>query len=37
MIGDGAPGPVTMALRAQLTGIQTGQLPDPHGWVHKVL
>jgi branched-chain amino acid aminotransferase len=36
MIGDGAPGPVTMRLREQLLGIQFGRLPDPHGWVHKI-
>jgi branched-chain amino acid aminotransferase len=36
-VGDGSPGPVTMRLREQLVGIQFGQLPDPHGWVHKIL
>ncbi len=36
-VGDGSPGPVTMRLREQLVGIQFGQLPDPYGWVHKVL
>jgi branched-chain amino acid aminotransferase len=35
-VGDGKPGPVTMRLREQLLGIQFGQLPDPHGWVHKI-
>ncbi len=35
-IGTGEPGPVTMRLRDQLLGIQFGQLPDPHGWVHKI-
>jgi branched-chain amino acid aminotransferase len=35
-IGDGEPGPVTLRLREQLVGIQFGQLPDPHGWVHKI-
>ena len=35
-VGDGEAGPVTMRLREQLLGIQFGQLPDPHGWVHKV-
>jgi branched-chain amino acid aminotransferase len=29
-------GPVTTRLRDQLLGIQFGQLPDPHGWVHKI-
>ena len=32
-IADGHPGPVTTALRDTLTGIQRGDLPDPHGWV----
>ena len=35
-IGNGEPGPVTMRLREHLLGIQFGQLPDPHGWVHKI-
>ena len=35
-VGGGEPGPVTMRLREQLLGIQFGQLPDPHGWVHKI-
>jgi branched-chain amino acid aminotransferase len=33
-VGDGQPGPVTMRLREELLGIQTGQLPDTHGWLH---
>jgi branched-chain amino acid aminotransferase len=37
VIGDGRPGPVTMRLREQLLGIQFGQLPDPHGWIHKII
>jgi branched-chain amino acid aminotransferase len=36
-IGDGRPGPVTMRLREELLGIQYGRLPDPHGWVHKII
>jgi branched-chain amino acid aminotransferase len=32
-IGDGTPGPVTMALREHLMGIQNGRLPDTHGWL----
>jgi branched-chain amino acid aminotransferase len=35
-IGGGQPGPVTRRLREQLLGLQFGQLPDPHGWVHKI-
>jgi branched-chain amino acid aminotransferase len=36
VIAGGEPGPVTMRLREQLLGIQFGQLPDKHGWVHKI-
>ncbi|HEY7144096.1 MAG TPA: branched-chain amino acid aminotransferase [Streptosporangiaceae bacterium] len=37
-IGDGVtPGPVTMQLRDHLLGIQFGQIPDPYGWIHKIL
>ncbi|MBV9650960.1 MAG: branched-chain amino acid aminotransferase [Pseudonocardiales bacterium] len=32
-IGDGAPGPVTIQLRASLTAIQRGAAPDPHHWM----
>jgi branched-chain amino acid aminotransferase len=35
-IGDGEPGPVTMRLREHLLGLQFGNVPDPHGWVHKI-
>ncbi len=33
-VGDGSPGPISMQLREQLTGIQTGRLADEHGWMH---
>ena len=36
-VGDGAAGPVTSRLKEQLLGIQFGWLPDPHGWIHKIL
>jgi branched-chain amino acid aminotransferase len=36
-VGDGAPGPVTMRLRAELLGIQYGHSADPHGWIHKII
>ncbi len=36
-VGDGTPGPVSMRLRDELLGIQFGTLPDPHGWVHKII
>jgi len=35
-VGDGQPGPVTMRLREHLTGIQTGTVPDKHGWLAKL-
>jgi branched-chain amino acid aminotransferase len=31
-----SPGPLTRSLYDQLTGIQTGRLPDPHGWCLRV-
>ncbi|MBO0775315.1 MAG: branched-chain amino acid aminotransferase [Actinobacteria bacterium] len=36
LIGDGSPGPVTMRLREELLGLQYGDRPDPHGWIHKI-
>jgi branched-chain amino acid aminotransferase len=36
VIGDGSPGPVTLRLREELVGLQHGERPDPHGWVHKI-
>ncbi|BBB00397.1 putative branched-chain amino acid aminotransferase [Actinacidiphila reveromycinica] len=33
-VGDGGPGEVTLRLRSALLDIQTGQAPDPHGWMH---
>ncbi|MEK8146034.1 aminotransferase class IV [Streptomyces sp. M10(2022)] len=33
-IGDGKPGPVTMALRTALTDLHHGLAPDPDGWLH---
>ncbi|GAA3852884.1 branched-chain amino acid aminotransferase [Streptomyces sedi] len=35
-VGDGQPGPITQRLRAELLGIQTGQRPDPYGWMHHI-
>ena len=35
-IGDGTPGPVSMALRERLLALQTGQAPDTHGWMHRL-
>jgi branched-chain amino acid aminotransferase len=36
-VGDGTPGPVTMQLREQLLGLQTGTLPDRHGWMYRLV
>jgi branched-chain amino acid aminotransferase len=36
-VGDGTPGPVTMRLRETLLDLQTGQSPDPHGWMHQLV
>jgi len=36
LVGDGSPGPVTLSLREELTGIQYGHRPDPFAWIHKV-
>ncbi len=36
-IADGGSGPITMQLRERLLALQTGQLPDTHGWMHKLL
>jgi len=35
-IGNGGPGLVTEKLKAQLTAIQRGTAPDPHGWLHRL-
>jgi branched-chain amino acid aminotransferase len=35
-IGNGGPGIVTEKLRSQLTAIQRGLAPDPHGWLHRL-
>jgi branched-chain amino acid aminotransferase len=36
-VGDGMPGRVSMALREKLLAIQHGQVPDRHGWIHRVI
>jgi branched-chain amino acid aminotransferase len=36
-VGNGMAGPVTARLKEQLLGIQFGYLPDPYGWIHKIL
>ncbi len=36
-VGDGNPGPITMELRKTLLALQGGQIPDTHGWLHKIV
>jgi branched-chain amino acid aminotransferase len=36
-VGDGGPGPITMRLRERLLALQTGQLADTHGWMHRLV
>lgn len=35
-VGDGQPGEVTMKLRQALLDVQTGAVPDTHGWMHRL-
>ncbi|WP_375477807.1 branched-chain amino acid aminotransferase [uncultured Jatrophihabitans sp.] len=35
-VGDGKPGPISLQLRERLLALQTGHLPDPHGWLHRL-
>jgi branched-chain amino acid aminotransferase len=35
-VGTGEVGPLTRALRAKLVALQSGEAPDPHGWLEKV-
>lgn len=36
-VADGGTGPVTSAVRRQLTDIQYGRAADPHGWLRRLL
>ncbi|MFP5022016.1 branched-chain amino acid aminotransferase [Pseudonocardia phyllosphaerae] len=36
-VGDGQPGPVTLALREALTDVQRGVAADPHGWMTELV
>ncbi|MEU6222482.1 branched-chain amino acid aminotransferase [Streptomyces sp. NPDC047042] len=36
-VAGGEVGPVTLRLREELMGIQSGERPDPYGWVHKLV
>lgn len=35
-VGEGKPGPITLAIQEQYMGIATGKLPDRHGWLTQV-
>jgi branched-chain amino acid aminotransferase len=35
-VGDGSAGPVTLAIREQLTDIQYGRAADRHGWLYRL-
>jgi len=35
-IGGGGPGQTSLRMRAALTDIQRGKLPDPHGWLDRL-
>jgi branched-chain amino acid aminotransferase len=35
-VGSGDVGPHTKRLRAALVGIQQGEVPDTHGWLHRI-
>jgi len=35
-VGTGEVGPHVRKLRAELVGIQQGEVPDTHGWLHRV-
>lgn len=37
VVGGNEPGPITMALRERLTGIQRGSVEDTHDWQHKLV
>ncbi|GAA1530053.1 branched-chain amino acid aminotransferase [Actinomadura kijaniata] len=36
-IGNGEPGELSMRLREELLGIQSGTRPDPYGWIHRII
>ena len=35
-VGEGKPGPITLKIREQYTGIARGKIEDPYGWVEYV-
>ena len=36
VIGGNEPGPITVSMRNELTGIQYGKVPDRHSWMVKL-
>ncbi len=36
IVADGAPGPLTVALREHLLDLQFGRRPDPYGWLRQI-
>ena len=36
-ISGGGPGELTLSIRDELTGIQTGRVADPHGWMTRLV
>lgn len=36
-VADGGAGALTMSIREELTDIQYGRRPDPHGWMHRLV
>ncbi|WP_431038764.1 branched-chain-amino-acid transaminase [Streptomyces sp. P6-2-1] len=36
-VGDGTPGPTTLALRRTVLDLQYGRTEDRHGWLHRVM
>ena len=36
-VGDGGPGELTMSIREELTGIQTGKVEDRFGWMQRLV
>jgi branched-chain amino acid aminotransferase len=37
VMGDGGTGPVTAGVRSRLLDLQYGRVPDPHGWMHRLV
>ena len=37
VMGDGGTGPVTAGVRSRLLDLQYSRVPDPHGWMHRLV